>query len=508
MIARGDGYPVHYTPPRSMYSNTNNVALNNMSRYSHYPPTRPMDMNSNGHNSNIFGSPSTWLYDSAPRQSATTNPEAPPFHETTVIHDLLINNQTVRPEITAKIHKGFFQVDSKWTCYRRNYFSLSCSFTLRPWLQPSQGAQAFVQFSNGAPRRVKSFAMAISAVVSGQDSEIRELVQHTPKRDKQSERKPDRIVLEPMPPPSLTINPGQVPNGHHMSFGMPPPASMHFDCGPAFGGHPSQAVQGAPTNHTFERIQFQKATANNGKRRAQQQFYQLVTELYADISDSGPESSPQWVLIAKKFSAPMVVRGRSPGHYKDNGRRDSTTSIGPDSDPGNSADGRLGSLNSSMASIPRPHHHLLSSYDQTQNRRLTSSDQPPLTGSLVSSSSSSPGFDFSMMNEPLSPIETMKDNTTVDAYGHQPYTTASAGPRKPTHEPSGLRNHIPTYSSKQEHHDGTFSESFEPMGTLLHNDNDGNSQYFGRQDDQGLRSGLKYQAPYSHRPTSHGYSRF
>ncbi|KAF3484224.1 uncharacterized protein GIQ15_03548 [Arthroderma uncinatum] len=515
MIPRGDSYHLQYQPTRNVFPNSNGLAMNNLSRYSNYQTTRPIDMNSNAQGGTIFGASGGFVFDSpASRQSSSTNPEAPPFHETTVLHNLLINNHAVRPDIHAKIHKGFFQVDGKWTCYRRNYFSLSCSFTLRPWIH-MQSSPPYIQLSNGTTPRVKSFAMAISAVVHGQENEIRELVQHTPKRDKQSERRPGKVALEPQPPPSMMTNPGPIGNGHHhMAFSMPPQSPMHFECGSAFGngGH-SQAVQTAPTSHTFERIQFQKATANNGKRRAQQQFYQLVTELYADVSDHNSKSSPQWILVARRLSYPMVVRGRSPGHYKD-GRRESTTSIGPESDTGNSGDGRMNGLTNGMLPSSRQPPPLLSTYDQGHGRRMTATDQPPLTaGSLVSSSSSSPGFDFGMMNDSMNPMETMKD-TNVDAYGHQPYTSASAVQRKVCMEPSGLRSHMPTFNDtiattkSQDQQDGGYGEPFEPMVSLIHHDNNGDNHYFNRQDEHGLRNGMKMHGSYSSRPTAHGYARY
>ncbi|EZF72555.1 hypothetical protein H105_05442 [Trichophyton soudanense CBS 452.61] len=513
MMPRGDGYHLQYhQPTRSVFPNSNGLAMNNLSRYSNYQTTRPMDMNSNAQGGTMFGASGGFVFDSpASRQSSSASPEAPPFHETTVLHNLLINNHPVRPDINAKIHKGFFQVDGKWTCYRRNYFSLSCSFTLRPWIQ-MQSSTPYIQLSNGTTPRVKSFAMAISAVVHGQENEVRELVQHTPKRDKQSERRPGKVSLEPQPPPSLMLNAGPVSNGHHhMAFSMPPQSPMHFDCGSAFGSGHSQAVQTAPTSHTFERIQFQKATANNGKRRAQQQFYQLVTELYADVSDPNSKSSPQWILVARRLSYPMVVRGRSPGHYKD-GRRESTTSIGPESDTGASGDGRMSGLTNGMVQSTRQPPPLLSTYDQSHGRRMTATDQPPLTaGSLVSSSSSSPGFDFGMMNDSMNPMETMKD-TNVDAYGHQSYNSASAVQRKVCIEPSGMRSHMPTFNDSitttksQDPQDGGYVEPFEPMVSLMHHDNADN-HYFNRQDDHGLRNGMKMHNSYTSRPTAH-YARY
>jgi meiosis-specific transcription factor NDT80 len=78
---------------------------------------------------------------------------------------------------------------------------------------------------------------------------------------------------------------------------------------------------------TFERIQFKNATANNGKRRAAQQYYHLLVELFTDVGGQSPD---RWVKIASRMSAPMVVRGRSPGHYQ-NERRGSNASTGPGS---------------------------------------------------------------------------------------------------------------------------------------------------------------------------------
>src|SRR5216117_1336256 len=63
---------------------------------------------------------------------------------------------------------------------------------------------------------------------------------------------------------------------------------------------------------TYERIQFKQATANNGKRRAAQQYFSLIVEAYAVIlGEQGTED----VRVAVSKSSPVVVRGRSPGHY-------------------------------------------------------------------------------------------------------------------------------------------------------------------------------------------------
>lgn len=74
---------------------------------------------------------------------------------------------------------------------------------------------------------------------------------------------------------------------------------------------PSNDEQLSPSSreHVFERIQFKSATANNGRRRAVQQFFHLVLELWCDVIGRDR------LKIAERVSEPVVVRGRSPGHY-------------------------------------------------------------------------------------------------------------------------------------------------------------------------------------------------
>jgi hypothetical protein len=80
------------------------------------------------------------------------------------------------------------------------------------------------------------------------------------------------------------------------------------------------------SNHnivTFERMQFKTATANNGKRRAAQQYYEIVLDLYANTSQG------KQIKVASCVSSPLVVRGRSPGHYADSHTRYRSMDAGP-----------------------------------------------------------------------------------------------------------------------------------------------------------------------------------
>jgi hypothetical protein len=70
-----------------------------------------------------------------------------------------------------------------------------------------------------------------------------------------------------------------------------------------------------PNVAAFDRIQFRSATANNGKRKAIQEYYQISTDLYAVTGENNGQVEE--VLIAQVFSDEIVVRGRSPGHYAD-----------------------------------------------------------------------------------------------------------------------------------------------------------------------------------------------
>ncbi|KAM5367046.1 hypothetical protein ACJZ2D_010227 [Fusarium nematophilum] len=225
----------------------------------------------------------------------------------------------VKVDIHGIIDKGFFLSENEWTCYRRNYFSCICSFSLSPHL-PGMTIQ-YTASGSSQPVQVYGFAMCISAVVSDNEQHNIELVQHTPKRDKGPIMKPEKVRLGVKPPQS----------SHHHHLGMfsesvvanRPVYPDNFSSQP--GG------QQLPTEHTFERIQFKQATQNNGKRRAAQQYYQLVVELWGDVgTQSGGE---QFVKIATRKSAKMIVRGRSPGHYQ-NDRRGSQSS-GPGGSAGN-----------------------------------------------------------------------------------------------------------------------------------------------------------------------------
>jgi meiosis-specific transcription factor NDT80 len=259
------------------------------------------------------------------------NHAGPPLGETQLLHQLTsADGHMVRPEIHARVDKGFFLSDRDWTCYRRNYFSVICSYSLMP---TTHSLPLYLRRSaTSQPEHILAFAMCISAVVDAPGGKTVELVQHTPKRDKGPQHRPAKIKLSPQPAGGMAFA---------ATSSSPVIQQQHGEHEYTF---PQQTSQQQQHIAVFDRIQFKSATANNGKRRAAQQYYHLIVELYADVGSASGSTPGQnnpdagWVKIAYRISAPMVVRGRSPGHYADE-RRASTSSPGGGNPGGNNPTG-------------------------------------------------------------------------------------------------------------------------------------------------------------------------
>ncbi|ORY95531.1 hypothetical protein BCR43DRAFT_493131 [Syncephalastrum racemosum] len=221
---------------------------------------------------------------SQPAPSYPLHEPSPKFGATKYLGNLVaVDRATViEARIQSKFDRGFFIADNDWTCYRRNYFQVSAAFTLNNFPQvfyhPEADIPCLVRDENEELHDVRGFRMGISARLADDDSTTITLIQHTAKRDKGPQ-------LTPEPKPV-------VPNG-----------DLTLYQGASAGNPQDQSVV------TFERIQFKSATANNGKRRAAQQYYILNVELFARLHNE------QLIKVASNRSAPLVVRGRSPGHY-------------------------------------------------------------------------------------------------------------------------------------------------------------------------------------------------
>ncbi|KAL9106976.1 MAG: hypothetical protein Q9187_008493 [Circinaria calcarea] len=233
---------------------------------------------------------------------------------------------------------------------------------------------------------------------------------------------PEIMELSPHPTGNLGFFPattsGVTPNSQ---------PTADFDA-PNFSTNSQQGLSVA----NFDRIQFKKATANNGKRRAAQQYFHIVVELFAKIP-KGQSSDTQWVKIAARWSAPMVVRGRSPGHYQDD-RRNSSTSMGPSGgsngessgggprDPGSTS--TSGGLHGGMSGVSYPGSGRTGGGGGGYQAHHTSLTRSPSDNqSVPSSSSSSHGSSRPPFAErPPDPILTVEEANNIDHHqGYQYY---------------------------------------------------------------------------------------
>ncbi|KAJ3078758.1 meiosis-specific transcription factor ndt80 [Quaeritorhiza haematococci] len=211
------------------------------------------------------------------RPSRNFSESGPFFRPTEQICGIFSMDRNIMYQVNLlpRIDRGFFMAEDDWTCYRRNYFQVSVSFTCNDPNGIRVDRPCAIEIEGRGLVTVLEFQVAILAKTSNGSREI-EIVQHTAKRDKGPQMVPQPKRCDPQ-----DASPGR--------FGRGESDSYH--------------------TVTFERLQFKSATQNNGKRRAAQQYHILVIELLARLEDG------MVVRIAATESAPLVVRGRAPGHY-------------------------------------------------------------------------------------------------------------------------------------------------------------------------------------------------
>ncbi|TLS24891.1 hypothetical protein PpBr36_09078 [Pyricularia pennisetigena] len=214
------------------------------------------------------------------RYNSSSAAPAPEFHPLVRLGNLSrIDGTPIEFDIVGVHTKGFKNSAGEWSCYRRNYFSCTGSYTLNP----PQPQSTTIQFLNISERvhSVSGFAISFSVVKAGEKRPI-QFVQYTAKRDKGPVLIPGKIRLEPMPAQPQISN-----------------AWVYM------------------VQHTFERLQFKRATPNNGNRPAPQNYYHLEIEFWVDV---GNDQDEEWIKIGYRRSVRLIVRGRSPGHYNNTGQ--------------------------------------------------------------------------------------------------------------------------------------------------------------------------------------------
>ncbi|KAF9158900.1 meiosis-specific transcription factor ndt80 [Mortierella sp. AD011] len=383
-----------------------------------FPPYIP---NSDGpiihHRNSIAGStlPSTTVRSRRAGSLAMVE-DVPFFSNTKQFYNIYNMNQTqsYKLRVMARIDRGFFTANKIWTCYRRNYFQVSTAFNILgfdhtqesevpclielkdPALASGQNdpnsqrdPNAMIGSLDGlklndngdlgsTPSRlavVTSFSICITSKIASSEKKI-DLIQHTPKRDK---------------------GPQIVPGLRHIRGG---------------GALTISGTSSTQTVVTFERVQFKTATANNGKRRAAQQFYILMVDLYAHTDDG------QVFCVASSQSDSLVVRGRSPGHYIDTPERDLVNA------PGSSNERRLSSISQHSA---HPYHgHYSGSHGRSHSMSAGTGVSVDVTGLGIGGADGGP-------YSPMSPGVASEYSPTAGSShmyyqhpGHQTWTDASS----------------------------------------------------------------------------------
>ncbi|KAJ3262558.1 hypothetical protein HK103_000087 [Boothiomyces macroporosus] len=297
---------------------------------------------------------------------------------------------TLTIELQPSMSKFFkSKVDQTWVCYRRNYFSVSCKlfikddhnmYTPHPYFLYDRAAQV--------AREILRFEYGVEAKVVDGKKNI-SIDQHNAKRDK---RQP--VVDMPVSP-------------------NPEPKKKGYD----------DKLLNTPK---LERLMFKSATQNS-RGNKQQQFFQLVVVLYCVIIEEvqydpliyGPIKDkdgnhvkdahgnpfiPNFIEIEKKIrvatkeSVPFIVRGRSPGHYKDD-------------------DGYTGNEEEETQEIPDSN----TEYPESMYGNQESIDNPPTSNDILSEtlgpSSAVHMKDNKLMGPPTTPASPNNQKSIDENYG-------------------------------------------------------------------------------------------
>ena len=187
------------------------------------------------------------------------------------------------PTMTAELYGMFFVAEdvfgdslpapgrpTELTCYRRNLFQLSGSFTM------SRGIKSFVN-EQGQSSPLSDLSATLTAVES-------------------IEGKPTDIISVPWK--SSQPTPG-APSEDTAPVKIPLDLSLNPELDPA--------VVSIPV--AWKRLQFKHATANNGRRKGLQQHYVIKIGLVGTLQ------SGELVKLAEIQSGPIIVRGRSPRNF-------------------------------------------------------------------------------------------------------------------------------------------------------------------------------------------------
>ncbi|KAJ3016519.1 UNVERIFIED_CONTAM: hypothetical protein HDU68_012168 [Siphonaria sp. JEL0065] len=237
-------------------------------------------------------------------------------------------------DLKPKIDRGFFVAEGNWTCYRRNYFQLSSTFTITENTNGSTAETGGV--SNGAEGGSSGVNGNVTTDVNSGGTTV-------------DPSNPITIIANTnQNPPAketyhLELNGSLVPITTFLTHisahtnGSPKTAPVELvqhtskrDKGPLTQPVPRVSEPG-PSKTVFERIQFRTATSNNGRKKTTgtsggtsptsgsavptaaalaQQYFVVTVEVLCKVT-----SGEFYRVSESEMERGVVVRGRAPGHY-------------------------------------------------------------------------------------------------------------------------------------------------------------------------------------------------
>ncbi|KIW76855.1 hypothetical protein Z517_09299 [Fonsecaea pedrosoi CBS 271.37] len=195
---------------------------------------------------------------------------------------------------------GFSLEDGQWVTHRTQYFAATGTVTIRPWYPANH--LVFTSDDGCTSGYVVGFGLGISAkhAKEYEFSVAPKLLQFTAKRVKNETCEPDIIDLNP-------CEVSATPEGEEFPNILVNRADARW------------ASKEGVTQHTYERLQFTKATIN----RQTQKFFQVEMILYAKLVDQAGypvefgTTSNGWSIIGSMESTEVMVRGRNRGYFKE-----------------------------------------------------------------------------------------------------------------------------------------------------------------------------------------------
>ena len=215
-----------------------------------------------------------------------------PFSNTTTWRSLFdSNNAAVPVDIDANFTKAYAEDTTAdrphHIMYRRNYFAVSVSYRLRP--PPGSVDNKLYVRELHLRYPIEALLVKMRGVKNNEQGDDVHISVFTAKRGPPI-----------FPPPPLEQK-------------MQPKVDIEPRGFPGTSGYGRTVLEG-PKQHTFSRLQFRKATDNNGDRRRRQSFFRVVVELVALIER--PAGNKERIKIASAISGRLLVRGRCPNSFK------------------------------------------------------------------------------------------------------------------------------------------------------------------------------------------------